>query len=385
MNYDLLPEDSFQVIGSPHLPFSWVRGMRLYGGGKGNSQPTPTAPDYAGAAQMTGAENKALATQQTWANRPAINTPWGQQTWTAGSGTDPSTGQAVTNWSQNITLSPEQQAANDAQQRITAGRSSTAEGLLGQVASATSQPFDWSGMPGVPGSVKSAQDDEFQRQSALLQPGRTQQINDAETRLANMGLPINSEAYNRAKMQLQSQFTQEDKSLMASSSAQGISNLHAQQGLRSQGIAEEAQRRGMSLNELNALLTGQQVTMPQGMSAPPNTTANQAGGSGFNAAADAQGRYGVGVMNANNQAPQDDWGSALGGIASIAGTGAKMYMSDIRLKKDIVHLVDGWYEYEYVWGGGRRVGMMAQELQKTRPELVITMPNGYLAINYGGL
>jgi len=33
--------------------------------------------------------------------------------------------------------------------------------------------------------------------------------------------------------------------------------------LRQQAIAEQAQRRGMSLNEMNALLTGQQVGMPQ--------------------------------------------------------------------------------------------------------------------------
>lgn len=33
--------------------------------------------------------------------------------------------------------------------------------------------------------------------------------------------------------------------------------------LRQQAIAEEAQRRGMSLNEMNALMTGQQVNMPQ--------------------------------------------------------------------------------------------------------------------------
>jgi hypothetical protein len=35
-----------------------------------------------------------------------------------------------------------------------------------------------------------------------------------------------------------------------------------QNQLRQQAIAEEAQRRGMSLNEMNALLSGQQVSMP---------------------------------------------------------------------------------------------------------------------------
>ena len=76
-------------------------------GGKGG---TPAAPDYRGAAEEQSAASKEIATQQTWANRPTINTPWGQQTWSAGAGTDPSTGQPITNWTSNINLTPEQQA-----------------------------------------------------------------------------------------------------------------------------------------------------------------------------------------------------------------------------------------------------------------------------------
>jgi len=46
---------------------------------------------------------------------------------------------------------------------------------------------------------------------------------------------------------------------------QGLNQNFADQQnrLRQQAIAEQMQRRGMSLNEMNALLSGQQVAMPQ--------------------------------------------------------------------------------------------------------------------------
>jgi hypothetical protein len=81
--------------------------------------------------------------------------------------------------------------------------------------------------------------------------------------------------------------------------------------MRQQAIAEEAQRRGMPLNEMNALLNGQQVNMPQGFANAPNTTANAAQPIQSLAAAQAQGNF--------QSQNQNDWGSAIGGIASVAG------------------------------------------------------------------
>jgi hypothetical protein len=62
----------------------------------------------------------------------------------------------------------------------------------------------------------------------------------------------------------------------------------------------------------------------------------------------------------------------------------------VRLKKDIVQV--GWfepgvgiYEFEYLWGGGRQVGVMAQDLIDTHPEAVIHRSDGYLMVDYGRL
>lgn len=61
--------------------------------------------------------------------------------------------------------------------------------------------------------------------------------------------------------------------------------------------------------------------------------------------------------------------------------------SDRRLKRDIVQIgvrPDGLavYEFEYIWGGGRRAGLMAQEVREVYPDAVLEMPNGFLAVDY---
>src|SRR3990172_6264039 len=183
---------------------AWFGAFTLHGGGKGGGA-APAAPDYRGAAVEQSAASKELATGATWANRPTINTPWGQQTWDASAGVDPSTGLPVTKWESNVNLTPDQQQALDAQMRIGAGKSGLAEGLMGQVGAATKDPFNWGGLPKAPGSIDEAQQGAFSKMSAMLQPGRAQQTQAVETRLANMGLPMGSEAYKRAKSQLSEQ------------------------------------------------------------------------------------------------------------------------------------------------------------------------------------
>lgn len=349
-----------------------TRTFRAYeGGGKGNDGQQAAATDWAN-------------TQQGWqqttaANRPNIETPWGKQTWT----------QDGDNWTQNISLSPEQQNALDSQQNITQGRSNAAEGLLGQATEAFNKPMDWGSFE----SSKNLQDvgydpngarDRseralFDRQVSKLEPGLTQSEDARRTRLANMGIAPEggSAAWARAQTSMDSKRNQAyqdaawqsvigggqeaQREFGLASGAAGFSNQ-----LRQQQISEEAQRRGMTLNELNALLTGQQVQMPGGLQQNTNSTANAMGGSDFLGGAKLDAESGM------------DWGSLIG-----AGAKAGMMMSDIRLKRNIKALGRGWYEFNYVWGGPRQIGMMAQEVMLTNPAAVHVHPSGYLMIDYG--
>ena len=66
-----------------------------------------------------------------------------------------------------------------------------------------------------------------------------------------------------------------------------------------------------------------------------------------------------------------------------------MMMSDVRLKTNIVrigtHPIHGVGIYEYDIQGERERGVIAQEVQQVRPDLVREHVSGYLMVNYGGL
>lgn len=320
----------------------------------GKKSKPPPAPDYGAIANSQATASQDLASQQTAANRPDISTPWGSQTWQSSAGVDPSTGKPITNWSSNITLAPEQQAALDSQMRVQQGLSQGAEGLIGQAADNFSQPMDWSSLPSRSGQVQAGQvgqggvyagplqnsirqyqlqrgvgDPNAYRQQAqtavekLQQPGLDRRRSMVETQLANQGIPRNSEAWNAAMQevgdeesraglqaigagrdeanqmfgqQLQAgQFGNQAQLGMFGmgaqagafgNSAQGqrfnqlmqsaqLGDQRAQQQLqmemqagafnntnRQQAISEEQLRRSQPINEINALLTGQQVQNP---------------------------------------------------------------------------------------------------------------------------
>ena len=80
-------------------------------------------------------------------------------------------------------------------------------------------------------------------------------------------------------------------------------------------------------------------------------------------------------------------GSALGSVAGLAGS---FMTSDRRLKRDIVRVGThstglDIYEFNYVWGGERQRGFMADEVEKIMPAAVIYMPDGYAVVNYSML
>lgn len=262
------------------------------------------------------------ATQQGWerqnvANRPDINTPWGSQTWQ----------QNGDQWTQNINLTPEEQASLDSQQNVQLGRSQAAEGLLGQATEAFDKPFNWDGAPDAgtmegmdpQGARNRAEQALWERQISKIEPGLTRSEDARRTRMANMGIAPEggSAAWERAQEGMDSARNQAYQDAAYQSIIGGGQEATREQGMgisgaqetdrqRQQFIAEEAQRRGMPLNELNALLTSQQVSMPGGMSQAPNSTASSMGKSNF------LGGYNTDMAN------KPDWGSAVGGIATTA-------------------------------------------------------------------
>jgi hypothetical protein len=127
--------------------------------------------------------------------------------------------------------------------------------------------------------------------------------------------------------------------------------------LRQQQIAEEMQKRGFSLNEINALISGQQVAMP---SMPGFNTAQRSEGTQNLQAAQLTGQAELDRFNAQQAATQ----GMMSGIGSMAGG---FMMSDRRFKRDVrrVGSTPGGaplYRFRYIFGGPEMVGVMADEV-----------------------
>ncbi len=179
-------------------------------------------------------------------------------------------------------------------------------------------------------------------------------------------------ARDQARMQAQNAAMSQQQNL-------NQSFVDQQNRVRQQAIAEQMQRRGMSLNEMNALLSGQQVQMP-GM--PSFTAAGRAETPNILGATQMGYDAQLGAYNAQ----QAGLGNLLNAGAQI-GSAAFMF-SDRRLKRHIRRVgthPTGVGIYSYTMMGFEQRGVLAQEVQRVRPDLVRRHASGYLQVNYGGL
>ena len=237
-----------------------------------------------------------------------------------------------------------------------------------------------------------------ERYNALDQAG-----NEAQ-RLYNMQMGTAQQGYqqNLGAAQFQNQALNQAQSMdlanmqagnQAASQQYGLNQQYAnaQNQLRQQAIAEMLQRRGTSLNEMNALLNGQQVSMPQ---MPTFNASGQAQAPDYMGALQNQYNAQLGAYNAQQAGSNALLGAgATLGAAALMGpagsAGASLFgFSDRRLKANIKRV--GTHEigvgiYEYTMMGMPQRGVIAQEVQAVRPDLVKRHANGYLMVNYGGL
>jgi hypothetical protein len=350
----------------------------------------PAAPDYTGAAMAQAQSSQDAQTRADWTNRPNMVTPWGESQWSSKAGVDPATGKPITEWTNNVTLSGDQQKSLDDQMAIQSGRSDLAKGMMGRLSDATAKPFDWDNLQAMAGVPQTGDDTRKRVEQGLMDrmaPVHAQQTAGLEGKLANMGLTRGSEAWNREMQRMGDQQSREQFNALEQGGQEqqrqfgmNLQSAGYQNQLRQQQIAEQAQQRNMPLNELNALLSGQQVNSPGFQNFSQSTSAG-----GANLLGAAQSQYGAQQDAANAKAAQTS--GIMSGIGSIAGAAAMM-MSDRRLKSNIkrigTHAIGvGVYEYEIF--GERAIGVMAQELQAVAPDLVSVSPSGYLMVNYGGL
>jgi len=320
--------------------------------GKGGGGSPPPPPDYAGAARETAQGNLDAARATAAANRVNQITPYGTLTYSRSSqptfnaqayrtaldaynqaraGYQPQRDEYgnITNpleitapnyqefmtypspdegWTATQTLSPEQQKLLDIQNRLSIGTGELGEQGLKYVANMISKPFDTSQLPSLGiNPSESYQDAYIRRLSPVMQQSREA----LEQNLANQGIGIGSEAYDRAMRN----FEQKQNDLFLGATTQGFDIGNRARAAR---FAELAYQRNEPLNTLNAVRSGAQVTSPSFVNVP--LQANVAGPD-LLSAAQATGNQAMNAYNANVASSNANTQGlySLGGSAIMAG------------------------------------------------------------------
>lgn len=180
----------------------------------------------------------------------------------------------VPKYSQTTTLSPEQQKLYNQQTQLGSDLNNLSIGQVNRLKGVLDQPINFEGLPDRVNSVsddfsadrKRVEDALFER----LNPQLRQQDDALRTRLANQGITMGSEAWNTgidesnraandARIGAVLNAGQEQSRLLADA----LQRAGFQNSNREAGIQERLTSRNQPINEITALMSGGQVSMPQ--------------------------------------------------------------------------------------------------------------------------
>ena len=288
----------------------------------------------------------------------------------------PTKDQFTTNsWTYNQAFSPEQQKLYDQNVASQMQQGDLLKGLGDNVASAVSKPMDWSSLPQLTGSLdtskygldklltglgssdpaafdKTIADATYGQATRYLDPQQQQQRQQLEARLAEQGFTPGTPGYDQAMQNFMDTnnraYGQARDSAITSGYQQANTVSQLQQQIarllsgqvqyegtfgnqaRSQAMAEMLQQRNQPLNELNAMRTGTQVSLPNNPAqyGTPNLQTPDIMGAYQNQYMGNLGAYNADVAS-QNSGMGDMLGllGAFGGAPSgslFAGLGAKL-------------------------------------------------------------
>jgi len=223
------------------------------------------------------------------------------------------------------TLSPNQQAIFDTNERGQKGLADLGLTAVNKAGSILGQNVDFSPLPAMPGS---AGDTRSKVRDALLSRVNTDIERDRDATSANLiarGIPPGSEAYNREMERLDRQMTDSRLQADVQAGAEASRDFGMDTQRRQQAITELLTQRQTPLNEISALRSGSQVSMPQFQ----NYTGTTVQPAPIMQGAAAQGQAGQNAYNAG-QAQSNATTSglfSLGGAAMMSPAGTFKFLT----------------------------------------------------------
>lgn len=340
------------------------------------SPPAPPDPNVVAQAQTQ--SNKETAITNADLNRIGQNTPYGSLSYEV-TGTSPSGNPQYT---QNVTLSPEQQQLYN---KYTQGQNTLADTALfglGNVQQNFQTPLNIRNDPTKTDygtQVNQARDAAYGAATHYLDPQFADQKSELDAQLANQGLSVGGEAYDKAQAAFgrQKEGAYDQARNLAFNQGLQAQNQGFNQGLQGAGL--QFAEYNQPLGTYNALMTGSQPTNPTFGNVPQVNQANT----------DVAGIQNSGYQNQMSRFNAQQQG--INNLFSLGGSlgGAAILASDRRLKLDIERtgeLENGlpWYRFRYVWDapGTVREGLMSDDVRKVRPEAVTVDEYGFDRVFY---
>jgi len=334
----------------------------------------PPAPDYRGAAKEQGAANVEAAITQGKINNPNVYNPYGSQrvTW---DGNQPTIQQ---------TLTPQQQQLLNTGTQAKIGLSGLALKGTDLAGGVLDKRLDFNQLPDRPGSAEDTRTKVMDAMMARVNEDVDRQKNTLNSNLYASGIAPGSKAYDDAMALTERARTDARNQALLASGQEMSRDFQTDTQRRRDALAEMLTERQTPINEITALMSGSQVSNPFSM--PGYAQNAQVGAAPIFGATQLAGDWNADLYNAR-AAQAGNLQQGLFGLGSAGIMGGAM-LSDRRLKSNICRvgthpLGIGWYEYDIE--GRHEQGVMAQEVLGVKPDAVVTMPNGYLAVNYGGL
>jgi hypothetical protein len=298
---------------------------------------------------------------------------------------------------QETMLSPGEQQNYDRSTSVYGSALDTAGQQIGRVNDALGQGLNTEGLPELQGfnspdfDRQRFEDSVYASQTRRLDPQFDRMERSQDARLAAQGLGANSEATRNLRQDFERDRSDaygeaRNQSIQAGGAEQSRAIQNAIAGgtfgnqARTQGLQERAYVQNQPLAQLQALLGTGQVGMPQGIQYSP-TGVGQTDVLGANAMS-------LNQQNQNYQTRVGQQNALMSGLFSLGG--AAIGASDRRLKRDIVRVgtMDSGlpvYEFRYIWGRKRHVGVMAQDVLKMGIDAVVRHWTGFLMVDYGKL
>ncbi|MGB7241019.1 MAG: tail fiber domain-containing protein [Sulfitobacter sp.] len=317
--------------------------------------PDPTPPRETSAAQTGSSVSTGIA--NAWLQNMNEVTPDGSRTFDqtgSSSFTDPYTGETydIPRFTVTQTLNEQQQAIKDRQDDASLNLADLGANLSGTLGDQLTGNFQLGN--------EATENRLFDLGRQRLDPMFANRDEDLRTRLANQGIKAGSQAYDREMALAGQQQNDAYNQLLLQGRGQANQEL----------LTEDNQR----INQISALLNGGQVSQPNFMTGNNINGINATDNAAIIANSDNA------RMNAwgQNQAAMGSNIGSLGGLFALSDERAKDHKEKIGETKDGL----GIYSFKYKGSPKTEIGLMAQEVKKSKPGAVMKRPDGLFAVNY---